>query len=634
MKAKRLFGIALSALVTVALIPTAAFAEGEGDFSFKMGISIAEGTDVPENYGVDYQVIDETDNDAQGDFYNGYITSSELVDIDLEGLGEGYRIKFWVSSGSLGIRLNGNEVDKNEWSNEVLLDFSEISNDYGSVMNFELFSDNNGSDEPGPEPEAPHGGYEGERVHSDLTITGEADFYINDSNMINSVSGENQAVDYTYGGNGNVDFYITSFINARYTSFKINGTEYYDQLPTPDTPEGRRALLEANKGQINEFKLTVPYSENGYVIEAAQKFLDDSDADYMMVGNFLWTYTDKNQGDDYIDHGRLELIKMEYDGETYLPEDLNNPGTAFDWGQNENGGSAVLPVGSVVTVKLVPEYGYQLTGFGINGGSFGTGDEQSTFTFEIRSGNAHLGAHFTPVDDKVAATAEAVTGGSIEIGADEINTGTVVLSVDDADALSDEQVESFETAAEGYEVSAYLDINLDQVIYKGTDNADDAWKNELSELQNEATITLTLDEGVDGSEFVIIHEKHDGSYEVLPVEFDDEANTITFATSSFSNYAVAAKSDVTTPDDQSEPDDPKTPDDSDVPETPDDSNVPETPDDSDVPETPDDSDTSDTTDKSDVPDTGSNDNLFVGGILMATATVLTAALNSKKKKRY
>lgn len=610
MKANKLFGIALSALVTVSLIPTAAFAEGEEDFSFKMGISIAEGTDAPGNYGVEYQVLDAADNNAEGDFYNGYITSNELVDIDLEGLGEGYRIKFTVTNAGLGIRLNGNEVDDSEWSSGILVEFGEITNEYGNVMDFELFAENQGPDEPGqepepgPEPEAPHGGYEGDRVHSDLTITGEADFYINDSFMINSVSGENQAVDYTYDRNGNVDFYIASFINARYTSFKINGTEYYDQLPTPDTPEGRRALLDACKGQINEYKLTVPYSENGYVIEATQKFLDDSDADYWMVGNFLWTYTEKNQGDDYLDHGRLVLIKMEYDGETYLPEDLNNPGTAFDWEDDENGGSAVLPAGAVVTVKLVPEYGYQLTDFGVNGGSFGTGDEQSTFTFEIARGNFHLGAHFTPVDDKVTATAEAVTGGSIKIDAGEIDIGSVVLSVNDADELSDEQVSSFEAAAEGYAVSAYLDLNLDQVIYKGTDNADDAWKNELSELKNEATVTLALDESVDGSEFVIIHEKHDGSYEVLPVEFDDEANTITFNTLSFSNYAVAVKSDATTPDD------------------------------SDVPDTTDDSDASDTTEKAYVPDTGSSDNLFVLGILLAAATVSAATPHSKKKKRY
>lgn len=447
--------------------------------------------------------------------------------------------------------LSGGDVNDDSTTDRYLY----ISGDYGKERYYTCTLEvSYESPEPGPEPEVPHDGYEGERVTSDLTIIGEADFYINDSFMINSVSGENQTVDYTYDGSGNVDFYIASFINARYTSFKINGTEYYGQLPTPDTAEGRQAILDACKGQLNEYKLTVPFSENGYVVEASQKFLDDSDADYMMVGNFLWSYTDASHIDDYIGHGRMELVKMEFGGETYLPEDLINPGTAFDWEDDENGGSAVLPVGAVVTVRLVPEYGYQLTGFGINGGSFGTGDEQSTFTFEIRRGNAHLGASFTSVDDKVSATADTVTGGSIEIGAGEIDTGTVVLSVDDAGTLTDQQVSGFETAADGYKVSAYLDINLNQVVYKGTDDADNAWKNELSELENEAIITLALGEGVDGNEFVIIHEKHDGSYEVIPVEYDKETNTITFRTSSFSNYAVASKGGSANSDNSEAPD--------------------------------------------------------------------------------
>lgn len=91
----------------------------------------------------------------------------------------------------------------------------------------------------------------------------------------------------------------------------------------------------------------------------------------------------------------------------------------------------------------------------------------------------------------------------------------------------------------GYTISSYLDINLDQVIYKGT--ADDVWSKQLKELNNEATITLQLEEGVDGNEVVIVHEKHDGTYEIIPTTYDATTHTITFKTSSFSNYAIASK---------------------------------------------------------------------------------------------
>ncbi|MDD5950137.1 MAG: fibronectin type III domain-containing protein [Lachnospiraceae bacterium] len=402
---------------------------------------------------------------------------------------------------------------------------------------------------PGPEPTPPHSGYEGDTVSADLTITGDIDFYINDSNMINIAEGNNESksVEYTYDSATNtVDFYICCFINMRYTSFKVNGTDYFSQLPTPDTEEGKAALLDACKGQINEFKITVPYNAGGYTIEATQKALDDTDAGYMVVGNFLWTYTDQNQGDDYLDHGRMELVSMEYGDKTYNPEQLENPGSGFDWGQDDDGGSAVLPAGSIVTVKLIPDYGYQLTSFGINGGDFGTGDEQSTFTFEIKPGNFHLGAHFTPVEDKVSSTADIVSEGNIKLGADEIDTGSVVLSVDKATADVSENgfkdaIERNNETAE-YKIDSILDINLNQVIYKGTEDA--YWSNEMNTLKSPAEISLKLDG--DYTNAVVVHEKHDGSFEVIATTYNPDDGTITFKTDSFSNYAVASVSGKTT----------------------------------------------------------------------------------------
>jgi len=40
---------------------------------------------------------------------------------------------------------------------------------------------------------------------------------------------------------------------------------------------------------------------------------------------------------------------------------------------------------------------------------------------------------------------------------------------------------------------------------------------------------------------VIIHERHDGTYEVIETIYDPVANTVTFTTDSFSNYAIASR---------------------------------------------------------------------------------------------
>lgn len=105
-----------------------------------------------------------------------------------------------------------------------------------------------GGDNPGPEPgdEPAHGGYEGEEKTASITVTGKADFYINDSRMVNGNDGDSfDDVKYHYDGRGNVDFYFYCFIGERLTGLKVNNVDYFDQIPTSDTPEGREALLAA-----------------------------------------------------------------------------------------------------------------------------------------------------------------------------------------------------------------------------------------------------------------------------------------------------------------------------------------------------------------------------------------------------
>ncbi|MBO5522765.1 MAG: hypothetical protein J5986_03675, partial [Roseburia sp.] len=387
------------------------------------------------------------------------------------------------------------------------------------------------------------------------------------------------------------------FINA-FTEININGTDYSDLIPKTD-----EELVEAFSTQNTWVKIRVPRNrENGKDVYTISTKAVEASPEKIAVGNFLWTYDENEKylrnpdgtiqkdengndivNDDYIDHGHLELIGIDYNGKTYSGSELSEKiqsGTAFDWGENEEDkipvrGGATLPAGATVTVKLVPEYGYQLTDFSINGGSFGVGDEQSVFSFEIKRGNFHLAAHFTKVEDAVNAVSDKVKEGTIELGGQEINSGSVVLSVEDV-TLSSEQISNFEDKAGEYSISSYLDINLNQVIYKGTDNADDAWKTELKELNNKADITLKLEQGVNGNEVVIVHEKHDGDFEIISATYNAATNMIAFKTDSFSNYAIAVMDMSDVPDVPDVPNVPNVPDDSDDSDDPDESAEPET----------------------------------------------------------
>lgn len=334
----------------------------------------------------------------------------------------------------------------------------------------------------------------------------------------------------------------------------INGTSYNSSLP-------RTAEELANHygAQHLAFDVVVPVADTYTIVSHTH----EADGDEMFMGNFLWDNDtskldelseDDERRDDIIGHGTLEFVKATYNGVTYdSVEGLNAAGGVFSFDNNDEPGDTVgsmtLPTGTMLTVRLTPEAGYQLVSFGINGGEFEPQENIGEYTFEILGGNGHIAANFAPVDDAVAANSDAIESGSIVLGTGEtsITSGTARLDVDDME-LDGEDIEGFETAADGYDIKSYLDISLYNTIYKGSET--DSWDTEITELDHEATITLKLEEGIDGNEVIIIHQKHDGTYEVIPTTYDPVARTITFKTSSFSNYAIATRStaEVASPD--------------------------------------------------------------------------------------
>lgn len=356
----------------------------------------------------------------------------------------------------------------------------------------------------------------------------------------------------TNDGDTTVTFtFQTLFIDA-IDDLTINGHSYNEFLPA-----GKDALAEHYDGhQHIAFYVTVDKADT-YNISTRTHSLSEEE---MFMGNFLWdndtsllddpTLPDEAR-DDIIGHGTLEFVKAIYDGATYNSvEELNAAGNLFFFENNNTEGNTdgamTLPIDTELTLSLIPEPGYQLVSFGINGGNFEPQENIGEYTFTIRGGNGHLAANFEAVDDAVAANADAVESGSIVLGGDEesMNIGTARLDVDDVE-LSSEEIDGFEDAADGYDISTYLDISLYNTIYKGSET--DSWDTEVTELDHEAIITLKLEEGVDGNEVVIVHQKHDGTYEVIPTTYDPVAHTITFKTSSFSNYAIASRT-VATPD--------------------------------------------------------------------------------------
>ena len=256
---------------------------------------------------------------------------------------------------------------------------------------------------------------------------------------------------------------------------------------------------------------------------------------------------------DRRDNSSLKDAELVKNGTVEILEIKDEEGNSVDLScvkqdlEKNNGWASVFP-GSTVVFRLKPDYGYQLTSVKINDEVLTARAEQSTFEYVMPDANVHIGAIFEKVDDKVILESSKVKEAEIALESGELDSGSVMLSVQDTE-VSDEAKNNFEAKAKGYEIASYLKIELNQIIYKGTDT--DMWINAIRQLDHQATITLQLARDIDGDEFVIVHEKQDGAYEVIPAVYDAKNRTITFQTSGFSNYAIAGRQTKDTTEDSS-----------------------------------------------------------------------------------
>lgn len=310
-----------------------------------------------------------------------------------------------------------------------------------------------------------------------------------------------------------------------------------------DTLQGNGSIDSA---EGFSFAITQDMADNGLQVFLEFSYDEAEAASYFPAGNFLWSNLEQDKDSDvYLDHTIIQFVKFTYvnkAGEevTYNSLDEMNKAnhTYLHFDDDENAGEATLIAGGEITVRLIPRYGYQVVEFGPNGDKMGTSDtEACVYTFSIANGNAHIGAKCAPVEDKVASTVEEVKDGNIALAADELDMGTAILNVDETTTTATEQA-AFETAAAGYDVESYLDLNLDQVIYRGS--AEQMWEKEVTELKEKASISLTVDGDYENG-VEIVHQKHDGTYEVIAAQYDKATKKVTFETDSFSKYAICSK---------------------------------------------------------------------------------------------
>ena len=371
-------------------------------------------------------------------------------------------------------------------------------------------------------------------------------------------------VNYDYDNSGEVEFvFCISNANTKITSLEINGTDYTGRFPQTD--EQILDNIDAGGRATEPVSVIVPHATSYDVVIVAEE--------HDLMGGFGWNYLpeenlDGDSREDCIAHGTLSFISGEYNGVKYNSvAEWNNAGDVFNWSDGDKNytderdawGSVAFPKGAKITLKLIPDEGYQLISLYGDQNLFRE-EELGTYTITMTGGmNSHLMATFKKVDDVVNATAEAVKGGKVSNVENTYGVGTMKLNVENTD-INGESRTGFEGKADEEKVAIedYIDINLANTIYKARDDHNDAWDREVKNLSSDATIELELEKNYEGKELVIIHE-HDGQYEILPVEYDGARNTVTFQTRSFSNYAIATKKPEESPENPENPENPEEP---------------------------------------------------------------------------
>ena len=237
-----------------------------------------------------------------------------------------------------------------------------------------------------------------------------------------------------------------------------------------------------------------------------------------------WAYDDTYGEDGRIEHGTAEIIKINGQDVSQMTFSnfANNPG-------DKSGGHLAVKRDDVVTIKLIPDYGYQLSGASINGVTLAPQTEVSTFTFKMPDTNVHFKGIFTQTQDEINTTGTKVSSASVENGANAAPSGNLRLTVEDSDANTTNALAQVENAVSAEAVN----LTLDQIVSKGDGTN---WENPVTQFDQPVKMKLQVADYDTAAGYEVVRE-HNGNLTKLTTSVS-ENGTLTFETNQFSTYFI------------------------------------------------------------------------------------------------
>lgn len=316
-----------------------------------------------------------------------------------------------------------------------------------------------------------------------------------------------------------------------------DGGSSFSQLTGLDTNSTKEYVFEADITSIqfyvscDETKYSLQIrGESGDVGKSAQTAITLNAAETQhiqidqSVRTITWAYDSQTYGEDaYLEHGKAQVVAVEGVDDLYSIPFANNPG-------DEKGGHIAVEAGKQVTVRLTPDYGYQLKGVSLNGGvTLAPQDEVSTFTFTMPDTNVHFKGIFTQTQDEIKTSGTKVSSASVENGANAAPSGNLRLTVEDSDANTTNALAQVENAVSAEAVN----LTLDQIVSKGDGTN---WENPVTQFDQPVKMKLQVADYDTAAGYEVVRE-HNGNLTKLTTSVS-ENGTLTFETNQFSTYFI------------------------------------------------------------------------------------------------
>ena len=316
-----------------------------------------------------------------------------------------------------------------------------------------------------------------------------------------------------------------------------DGGSSFSQLTGLDTNSTKEYVFEADVTSIqfyvscDETKYSLQFQgKSGDVGKSAQTPITLNAAETQTiqidqsVRTITWAYDSQTYGEDaYLEHGKAQVVAVEGVDDLKNIPFANNPG-------DEKGGHIAVEAGKQVTVRLTPDYGYQLKGVSLNGGvTLAPQDEVSTFTFTMPDTNVHFKGIFTQTQDEIKTSGTKVSSASVENGANAAPSGNLRLTVEDSDANTTNALAQVENAVSAEAVN----LTLDQIVSKGDGTN---WENPVTQFDQPVKMKLQVADYDTAAGYEVVRE-HNGNLTKLTTSVSEDG-TLTFETNQFSTYFI------------------------------------------------------------------------------------------------